>query len=250
MATSLSVKQQEIRDREQAILKVARPMLLEGGYQRFSMDRIAAELRYAKGTIYNHFPNKEEIILALAVEAIQLRQAMFRKGLDYPGSPRERLQAIGVAFEMYVRNYPHYFRLEQIIRHDPVWDKASPQRRQLMLDCELECMGMLHAIVEAGVARGDLDFTPISNPAEMLFSLWGLSYGMYVLNQTSPSLASLGIHDVYRACRIASSQLMNGIPWRPIMNLEEDLRTYERIACHLFPEEVKKVPNFSLFAQG
>lgn len=248
MNAPLSHKQQEIRDREQAILRVAKPMLLKEGYQRLSMDRIATELRYAKGTIYNHFPNKEEIILALAVEAIQVRQSMFETGLHFPGTPRERIQAIGVAFELYVRNYPDFFHLEQIIRHDPVWDKASPQRRQLMLDCEGDCMAMLGQIVHEAVERGDLQFGAVESPAEMLFGMWALNYGTYVLHATSPSLPSLGIDDIYRACRIGSSRMLNGIPWNPIQDLESDLHRFESIATQLFPDEVQKLPNFSLFA--
>ncbi len=50
------------------------------------MDRVAAQMEYAKGTIYNHFPNKEEIVLALAVEAMQLRRRLFERAIAATGS--------------------------------------------------------------------------------------------------------------------------------------------------------------------
>lgn len=249
MNAALSNKQQEILDREQAILRVAAPMILEEGYQKLSMDRIAAELKYAKGTIYNHFPNKEEIILALAIEAIQLRQSMFKRAVEYPGLSRERLQAVGAAFELYVRNYPQSFKLEQIIWHDPVWDKASEQRREIMQTCEKECMQFMGAVIHAAIEAGDLQISAYSQPAELLFSFWALSYGAYVHSKTGPSLSDLGIHDVYRVCRVGSNRLMNGIPWRPVRTEAEDMVRFEQLANELFPEEVKKIPNFSLVHQ-
>ncbi|MCU0710905.1 MAG: TetR/AcrR family transcriptional regulator [Pirellula sp.] len=63
----LTRKQRELERRAAEILAVAKPILINEGFQALSMDRVAAQMEYAKGTIYNHFPNKEEIVLALLV---------------------------------------------------------------------------------------------------------------------------------------------------------------------------------------
>ncbi|MFT5093045.1 MAG: AcrR family transcriptional regulator, partial [Porticoccaceae bacterium] len=70
---NLTRKQREIKEREDRILGLARTMLAEGGYLGLSMDAIAEQLEYSKGTIYNHFPCKEEIIISLAVETMDRR---------------------------------------------------------------------------------------------------------------------------------------------------------------------------------
>ena len=46
-------------------------------YHAFSVDRIAGEIKYANGTIYNHYPNKDEFIISLAGETVRKRQEMF-----------------------------------------------------------------------------------------------------------------------------------------------------------------------------
>ena len=66
---TLTRKQREIAEREQLILGIAAEMLVERGYLGLTMDRIAAATEYSKGTIYQHFPNKEEIVAALATES-------------------------------------------------------------------------------------------------------------------------------------------------------------------------------------
>ena len=66
----LTRKQREIQERTREILRVAKPILLAEGFQALTMDRVASRMEYAKGTIYGHFSNKEEIVLALALEAM------------------------------------------------------------------------------------------------------------------------------------------------------------------------------------
>jgi AcrR family transcriptional regulator len=244
MTPTLSPKQQEIRDREKAILDVAAPMLVAEGYHGLSMDRIASQLRYAKGTIYNHYPNKEEIILAIAVDCVKRRQEMFDRAALSKGCSRDRMQAIGVAFELYTRVYNNDFKIEQVIRNESVWEKTSQKRREMLMNWEQQCMSMIAGIVRDAVSAGDLDVTPAVNIPEMIFGFWALTYGSYVLLETSPSLVQLGITDVYRSIRINSHRLLNGIPWKPIRTQEEDLAMFERKAHEVFPNELSKLTHF------
>ena len=82
---TLTPKQLEIRNREEKILEVARPLILRDGYQGLSMEKIAAELEYSKGTIYNHFSCKEEIVVALAIQSANVRVNQFRKAAEFSG---------------------------------------------------------------------------------------------------------------------------------------------------------------------
>ncbi len=150
----LSPKQQEIRDREVLILDLARAKLVTVGYLGLNMDLIAAELNYSKGTIYNHFSCKEEILLSLAIETLGKRGEMFQRGLDFEGLPRERMAAIGVAAELFVRLYPEHFQVERFIRSQSIWDKTSEERRTRLRWCESHCMELLAGVVRDGIAGG------------------------------------------------------------------------------------------------
>ena len=72
----LSRKKLEIQNRRQAIVQVARKLFKDKGYLGFNMDRVAQQMQVAKGTIYQHFANKEEVILAMAIETLEIRTAM------------------------------------------------------------------------------------------------------------------------------------------------------------------------------
>ncbi len=175
--SNLSPKQREIADREQHVLRISRQMLKLGGYLGLSMDAIAAELDYSKGTIYNHFPCKEEIIIALAIETMDKRSEMFEKAARYSDSSRARLAAIGVAAELFVRLYPDHFEVEQLIRSSSIWDKTSQARRQRMHDGESRCMGIVAAIVREGMSAGELELPAEMTPEDLVFGLWSLTFG-------------------------------------------------------------------------
>ncbi|MCG8448873.1 MAG: TetR/AcrR family transcriptional regulator [Pirellulales bacterium] len=215
MTTTLTRKEREKQQREGKILELARTMLREGGYLGLSMDRIAAEMEYSKGTIYQHFCNKEEIILALANEALETRMQMFEKAATWPGSSRERMAAIGAAAEEFVERYPQHFAVEQIVRSSSIWEKTSQQRRDFMHSCEGRCMQIVSGVVRDGLAHGDLQLAEGRTPEDVVFGLWSLNFGAYTIMTSSESLSENGIADPVAALRHSQNQMLDGYQWRP-----------------------------------
>jgi AcrR family transcriptional regulator len=237
----LSPKQQEIRDRELRILELAREKLAHVGYLGLNMDVIAAELSYSKGTIYNHFSCKEEIILALAIETLEKRTEMFQRALQFEGLPRERMAAIGVAAELFVRLYPQHFQVEQLIRSQSIWEKTSEQRRNRMRWCETRCMEMVSGVVREGIAAGHLTMPEQTEPEDLVFGLWAQTFGAYSIIATSESLAEIGIADPYMAVRQAIRTVLDGYQWQPLASHYEYGPLYERIQTEVFPDECRAV---------
>ena len=56
--------------RSELILEVAEEILIRKGYHHASMDEIAAQAGVAKGTLYQHFPTKEDLFFALIEQAL------------------------------------------------------------------------------------------------------------------------------------------------------------------------------------
>lgn len=218
---TLSRKQREISDREQQILALARPILVGEGYQSLSMDRLAAKMEYAKGTLYNHFPNKEEIVAALAIESLELRRKMFDRAATLSAGSRTRMMAIGCACDLYTQACSEHFAVEQMLRNSVIWEKSSEKRQALIQQCELRCMSIVAGIVRDAVAAGDL-VIPVGMVAEeLVFGFWSLTYGSHALVASSPSLSDVGISDPIRSIRYHGWTLMNGYQWKPLISFEE-----------------------------
>ncbi|TWT99240.1 Bacterial regulatory protein, tetR family [Botrimarina colliarenosi] len=211
-----SRKQREIRLREARILAVARDQILEGGYLGLNMDRIAAQIEYSKGTIYQHFRNKEEILLALVNDALNTRLRMFRAAAAFEGPDRVRLATIGAAAEAFVEHYPYHFKVEQIVRAASIWEKTSPERRQLMQTCEHSCMGTVVEIVHGGVASGDLTLPEGVRPEEVVFGMWSIYLGVQIISHSSDTLADIGIDSPSRSLRLNQNRMLDGYGWRPL----------------------------------
>jgi AcrR family transcriptional regulator len=254
----LTRKQREIQLRTQEILRVAKPILLQEGFHALTMDRVAASMQYAKGTIYNHFPNKEEIVLALAYNAMKLRQRLFNFASQSPGRSRERLMRIGLACEFYTQHCREEFQIEQWMRHANIWDKSSSDRQACIRECEAGCMAIVAGLVREGIQSGDLPgsnqthktntaSTQLTNthhlsPEEMVFGLWAITFGSQILSASSPSLPALGVMDPIRATRVHCCTLLNGFNWQPILAVEEYLEQVEQMSAEVLPrfEEIQR----------
>jgi AcrR family transcriptional regulator len=228
-------KQREIQRRTEEILRVAKPILVREGFPALSMDRVASEMEYAKGTIYNHFPHKEEIVLALAVQAMELRRRLFEFSAASGDSPRARMMAIGTACEFYTHHCQDEFAIEQWMRNHSVWEKSSLQRQNLIRQCEGQCMAIVSGIVRDAVSNGALVVPPTMTPEEMVFGFWAITFGCQILTASSPSLAALGVHDPTRAIRVHCANLFTGFDWKPSLSLPEHLQRADELASQLTP---------------
>lgn len=234
-------KFREIQEREAKILECARPMFIEGGYNGLNMDRLTSLVEYSKGTIYNHFSCKEEIIITLAIQTLEKRLAMFEKAALFQGTSRDRIAAIGTAAELFVKLYPDHFRVEQTIRLDSIWDKTSEERRQIMSNCERRCIGIVGGVVRDGVASGDLNLSDSTTPEEIVFGLWSLSFGGYSIIATSNSLQEIGITDPFKMLRHNYSRFLDGIQWTPLSSDVDYDAVFERVSEEVFGDELQQI---------
>lgn len=235
---TITPKQQQIRQRELQILDLALPMLVSGGFSALSMDAIAQQLNAAKGTIYNHFPNKEEIVLALAVEAMDRRLELFNQAVLIRGSSRQRIAAVGIACEIYVDHLSDWFCVEQLIRHEPVWGKTSSKRQEILRNCEARCMHTVAGVVRDAVASGDLQLPGSQQVEDIVFGLWSLVHGGLVIESTSPSLRDIGIEDSRHAIRRNANALLDGLGWQPRYDAQEYEKWIAHVRSHLLAHDL------------
>jgi AcrR family transcriptional regulator len=229
----LSRKQREIQHREKQILAMARPILVSEGYPSLSMDRLAAVMEYAKGTLYNHFPNKEEIVAALAIESLELRHQLFERASTARVKSRERMMAIGSACDVYAMHCAEHFAVEQMLRNSVIWEKSSKKRHELIQQCEFRSMSIVAGVVRDAMAAGDLHLPQTMSAEEFVYGFWSLTYGSHALMASSPSLPDVGIGDPLRAIRYHGWTLMNGYSWEPLIKFEQTEAIMEEISQEL-----------------
>lgn len=81
---ALTKKAEKTRSR---LLKSARRLISERGFDHVSVEDITKDSGVAKGTFYHYFECKEEVVAELSFQSIQ---TIIKKAIDYDGDVRER----------------------------------------------------------------------------------------------------------------------------------------------------------------
>ncbi len=231
----LSRKKLEIQNRRQAIVQVARKLFKDKGYLGFNMDRVAQQMQVAKGTIYQHFANKEEVILAMAIETLEIRTAMFERAALFAGKSRERMAAIGCAAELFVRWYPDHFELEKVLSCGSIIEKTSEKLQGMKTAAEMKCIGLVAGIVRDGMACGDFPKSEFQ-PDQVVFGLWSNTYGGYSIMACSQTIAQMGIENGFQIVRENNNRLLDGYGWQPFSSELDYHKVHHRVAVEIFSE--------------
>ncbi len=234
---TLTPKKREMLERESRILEVARPMVVREGYHGLNMDRIADEVQYSKGTIYNHFSCKEEIIIALAIQTASKRTELFQRAAQFKSCARFRMMAIGEAAEKFVRDYPDYFQFEQILQLASVREKTSEKRQAVIRGSEMQCISMVAGVVRDAIAAEDLELPDGFSPEKLVFGLWSLTSGAYAIIFNSDSLEPLGLDDPFQTVRQHTEALLDGFNWTPHSNAYDSDKVLQKIRKEVFNNE-------------
>ncbi|RDI53930.1 TetR/AcrR family transcriptional regulator [Nocardia mexicana] len=149
-------------DKRQAILRAARKVFGSDGYSRAGMEAIAAEAGVSKRTIYNHFTDKEELFLDVALEGADDVTATIARIMDRHLRKIVDLEQDLVDFSLdriaAVTEFPDHFALVRVIEAEanrippPIlraWIDAGPQTAHLRL------APYLRRIADRGLLRID-----------------------------------------------------------------------------------------------
>jgi AcrR family transcriptional regulator len=231
-------KQREIRQREELLLDVGRRMLIEQGYAGLNMDRIAEATEYSKGTVYQHFISKEDLIMALACRSMERRRALFEKAVAFQGKPRERILALAVAEELFVTTNPHHFRTEQIVHMAALETKVKPERAAELRGRMLQCLSLPRSVAEEAVAQGQLKLPRGQTAADVVFGLYGVGVGMFTAVTTQAELfAEFGVSDPRDVFWTHCRAYLDGLGWRPFHTPAEHAQIVRRIQKEVFADE-------------
>ena len=212
-------KAREREAREAAWLEVALELLLRDGYLGLTMDKLAKATGFAKGTLYLHFKNKEDLICALLRRFQMRRMELFDRvtHLDLPH--RARLMAIGLAAEVFTLAYPENARIEPVLKTQSLRDKASPERLRALEEIELFCFSRVLQTVQAAVANREMSFRDDESPEQLVMALWGMHVGLNVLRETAAHLRPSDVPTTLppmAALFPIGQRLLDGYEWKPL----------------------------------
>ena len=157
--------------REAELLAVTLRLLQEHGYDRLTLDAVAATARASKATVYRRWPTKAELVLAAFIEGI--RQVAVPPDT---GTLRGDLLQLGELICQQARQHAGTIRavLVEVSRNAALNDVMQHQ----FVD---QRKALIHHILRQAVDRGEID------EAAIISELWDLLPGYLIFRSIIPT---------------------------------------------------------------
>lgn len=170
-------------ERREAILAAATRLFAETGFASCEMDRVAADLGVAKGTLYLYFPSKEELFYACVDAGMKQLQATLQKAIaDQP----DRLQRIRRGIYAYLKFFDEHPHLIELFIQERA--KFKDRKRPTYFEHRDVNRGpwreLYKSLIDDGQLRGDLPVERLLDTVGNL--LYGTMFTNHFLNRTVP----------------------------------------------------------------
>jgi AcrR family transcriptional regulator len=153
------------------LLDVTLNLLQEHGYDRLTLDAVAARARASKATVYRRWPSKAELVLAAFIEGV--RQSAVRPGT---GTLRGDLLHLGHAIRRQTCEQAGIIRAILVeVSHQPALQDALQSQ---FLD---QRKALIQGVLHDAVLRGEIE------PAAISDELWDLLPGYLIFRSMMPN---------------------------------------------------------------
>jgi len=140
--------------RRRQILAAAMKVFAVGGYARTTMDRIATEAKVAKGSLYNYFPSKQALFMALFVDSIA---SVERQTEELVTAEMSAADKIGALVDLWFEDFEFFCSVGGLVLE--FWASAAREDRAGRMTESLRKVYQVNrdrvaAIVSQGMADG------------------------------------------------------------------------------------------------
>jgi TetR/AcrR family transcriptional regulator, fatty acid metabolism regulator protein len=165
-----SLKEKQRQEREALILKVAEEVLMEKGYYETSIDEIAARVGIAKGTVYLHFPSKEDLFAAIFERDMENIMGLVEATISTDRTARAKMEAILQL--LYGGIFNQRMQLLYSLSNNTALRHTFMEKKACLRDLWDQLSTYITSLIEEGKAAGEFDTTlPTAIMAGAFFSL-------------------------------------------------------------------------------
>jgi AcrR family transcriptional regulator len=179
--TLLRSKRDEVR---KAILDSARNIAASDGWQAVTVRRVADEIHYTAPVVYEHFANKDDLLITIVIESYDQLGQIFQGIYDMQSDPSKRLHEIGKAYWHFAMTEPRLYELMTGRGGVDVSDSGRCGKAAKL--CLIITMRAVQALFDVSTSDEEAKLQSVS--------LWALMHGLVALvtsKQVSESEAKL-----------------------------------------------------------
>lgn len=152
------------------ILQVSRSLLIKEGFGKMSMRKIAKEVDVSATSIYLHFKNKDDLLLALIETSIANLADVLQKKLKEGDDPIRKLEKMADGFIYFALNHPQEYEIIYMVRPEEM-----PKFPKEKFDQIRKVYELLAEIIEEGCRKGVLH---VDDPLTSAYTVWAQMHGV------------------------------------------------------------------------
>jgi len=155
-------------DTKEKIYAAAVKIFAKEGFEKTTVDDIAAKSKLAKGTMYYYFKSKDEIFLEMIDSGISKFNAALEEGMKEAKAPKDKMEKLLDIQLDYYEKYNDFYKVifSEFWRLEPRWKKEIDKIRE-------GYFSMIKNIIEEGKKTGSFNKNIDSSSAAIsIFSLF------------------------------------------------------------------------------
>lgn len=152
------------------ILQVSRDLLIKNGFGKMSMRKIAGKVNVSATSIYLHFENKDDLLLALIETSIAKLAAALENPLESGDDSITKLEKMAHSFIQFALEHPQEYEIIYMVRPEEMPKFPREKFQQIRKIYEL-----LANIIEEGKNAGLLH---VENSLLSAYTIWAQLHGV------------------------------------------------------------------------
>ncbi|MEH6442557.1 MAG: TetR/AcrR family transcriptional regulator [Oceanospirillaceae bacterium] len=233
--------------RELEMLNCAKEIICTEGEAALTIDKLVKKLPYSKGTVYNHFTSKEDIILALCNAHMASISQVFNRALTFEGSSREKALAVHVGSLLNAQANPQDFMIGITVKTAGCTFKASELRQQQHQQIETSLLSPIFAHFRTAVDSGECTLPEGMMIEQLAFACWSVDFGTQLLLMGDMNSCSLRSQlNVERELINSINLILDGMCWQPLAKDFDWKASIARMKTEIFAAEVAKIATLKI----
>ena len=173
-------RNREKKGRKNAILKAARKLFFEKGFQSITVETIAKEAELSKGAVYLYFKSKEEIYAQILMNDIEKFNNSLSITFEKDKSAADMLKHFTEVYISFFLNDRELFRILMTFMLHTDQLSFSGELSSELIKTTNKPINVIDQIFQKGIDSGE--FLPHVNSWQCRNALWGLMNGIMSLH--------------------------------------------------------------------
>ena len=216
--SELTRKQREIQQRDELILNVSRSLFIEHGYHNVTMDLIAKQVEYSKGTVYQHYASKEAIISALCMRFGTHVLSWFEQAVADDSVPCYVKMLMIMESEIVIHEYASADHdLITLFKSQAFSSKVDDTILQKMNGNIEQIIRLVHEVVGEAEASGELVIQTPATIDSITMGCWAMIEGTYeIADKHTYEKGNFTAKQIKQVMRANCLMFLKGCGWQSI----------------------------------